>query len=118
MPLVDDLEALKSDPLWLASYRRGQEIQFLAWGWSLARSETVPQADRDRDQKWQNYPVRFAKAAYSAILFRERDLVASMRLFGATLSLNQLRRDPEGRRAMRLLRLDGYKDVAMPADRY
>ena len=78
-----DIAQLKQDPDFMRDYRRGVGLLMEAWGWDLDRQEFL--TGTTHDQKWQNWPVRLYKAAYSLWLFGCETEFASLRKYARAL---------------------------------
>jgi hypothetical protein len=74
-----NLEALRSDREFLASYRRGVQLQALAWGWNIEKGVSV--LNPKKGQLWTGYGIRLAKMADSLWLMGEKTLFASLQQF-------------------------------------
>ena len=75
----EELDALRSDPAFLDSYRKGVRLQARAWGWDIDTKAPVP--NPGRNQAWTGYGIRLAKMADSLWLMGEREMFASMQQF-------------------------------------
>ena len=78
-----DIAELKQDPAFMQNYRRGVKLLMEAWGWDLDKQDFL--TDPAPDQKWQNWPVRLYKAAYSLWLFGHETEFASLRKYALAL---------------------------------
>lgn len=82
-----DVAVLKADAAFMASYLRGVELLFQAWGWHLKESRPMTAAELDdvEAQQWHNWPIRLFKAASSLLLFGQHDLAASAIRYGRSV---------------------------------
>ena len=77
------LEELRKDKEFMDSFRRGVELEALAWGWSIKRN--APVAVPGKDQRWTGYGIRLAKMADSLWLLGEFEMFQSMQLFATQM---------------------------------
>jgi len=70
----DDVEALKQDPEFIQSYRRGIILVAKSWGWDLENKLDVT----NRRQHWTGYQVRLGKMIHSMRLFNQDDLLHNL----------------------------------------
>ncbi len=73
-----EIETLKSDPIFMNNYRRGVELVVQSWGWDLANECPLPVA---KDREWTGYGVRLGKMADSLYLFNEKELYSKLQKF-------------------------------------
>jgi len=112
---ADDIEDLKHDEEFMKNYKEGIKLLLLAWGWDIEKKELV--MSPQNGQKWQQYPIRFYKAAKSALLFGENEYFESMRLFALQLGDANLQEE-NGYRVRKLFNMPGTENKAMPPPRY
>ena len=74
-----ELESLRSNPEFMASYRRGVQLVALSYGWDTTTSTPVPLMEKG--QGWRHYGVRLGKMATSLQLLHEDGLFHSMQQF-------------------------------------
>jgi hypothetical protein len=70
----EDIEALKRDPQFMQSYRKGVILIAKSWGWDLENQRDVT----NTNQHWTNYQVRLGKMIHSLKLFNQRDLLENL----------------------------------------
>merc|ERR1740129_2505814 len=63
-----DVEALCSDPEWLARYQEFVHLIARAWGWDIVAAARIP-PPVPRGMGWSNWDVSLAKACRSLFLF-------------------------------------------------
>ncbi len=85
-----ELESLRNDPEFMASYRRGVQLVALSYGWDTTSSTPVPRIEKG--QGWRHYGVRLGKMATSLQLLHEKGLFQSMQQF-ARLMVDPLKVD-------------------------
>lgn len=51
-----------------------------AWGWDLNEGKKI--VTKDKDQKWQNWPIRLWKMSVSLELFQQKDLLVNVVKYG------------------------------------
>jgi len=78
-----DVAELTSDATYFAGYREGIDILATSWGWDLGRGAYLPHPQRD--QCWQQWPIRLYKATKSAQLFGCEMELASLKALGHDL---------------------------------
>lgn len=76
-----EIEALKTDPVFMKNYRRGVELVVQSWGWDLQNDRPIAPSDRTKDQEWTGYGVRLGKMADSLFLFNEKELYNKLKMF-------------------------------------
>lgn len=81
-----DIEVLKADAEFMASYREGAILVARSWGWDLKKNQKI----HDPKLKWAGWDVRLGKMACSLYLFGQKDLHASL--------LNFIDKTPPARR--------------------
>ena len=79
-----EIDALKRDGRYLASYLRGVELVSASWGWDVARAAPIP--DLKAGQSWHFWPVRLFKAALSVQLFGYAPLFDSLKTYALGLA--------------------------------
>jgi hypothetical protein len=65
-----DIESLKKDAAFMASYRAGIILVAKSWGWDLETNRDVT----NTWQKWSDYQARLGKMLHSLQLFGQKDL--------------------------------------------
>jgi hypothetical protein len=78
-----DIAELKHDAVYLLNYLRGAHLLGLAWGWDVEKQTYV--ANPDRDQRWQQWPIRLYKCARSLQLFGYDEQFNSFRKYAQDL---------------------------------
>jgi hypothetical protein len=53
MVLSDDIDELKKDTAFMARFKRGLDLIFESWGWSLSQSCVLPWYSISQYQRWQ-----------------------------------------------------------------
>lgn len=76
-----EIEALKADPAFMNSYKRGVALVVEAWGWDLDKEQVIPTANQANGQMWTGYGVRLAKMSDSLVLFGENELHKKLQVF-------------------------------------
>lgn len=80
----DEIDALRSDPAWMADYLEGVRLEALAWGWDLDRA--MPVEPPDPHQGWHDWPIRLEKLTRSLEIFGCDRELASMVAFARQLA--------------------------------
>ena len=78
-----EVDQLKSDPLFMASYRRGVILVSASWGWDLTGCTYLHHLQPG--QSWHHWPIRLYKAAQSVLLFGLEDYFVSLRALALDL---------------------------------
>ncbi len=81
-----DVAELVKDEIYIRNYLRGAELLALSWGWDLYKGKQI--VGPDRDQVWQDWPIRLYKASKSLRLFGFDLLFESMRTYARNLIEN------------------------------
>lgn len=71
------IESLRADPEFMESYRKGVKLVLLSWGFDATTDRMV----QNRHQRWTNYQVRLGKMVHSLTLFKEDELLLSIKKF-------------------------------------
>jgi hypothetical protein len=96
----------------MSNFREGLVLLLSSWGWDLDSEKVIEEPKISR--VWQNYPVRFYKAARSCLLIgTERDF-QSMKKFALYLGKDRIGRSSDGIRAQKLFELPGSEDLPDP----
>jgi hypothetical protein len=74
-----ELESLRRDPEFMASYRRGVELVALSYGWDVQNGVAI--TGGSPAQCWRGYGVRLGKMADSLRLLQQDDYFANMQTF-------------------------------------
>jgi len=78
-----EVAALKGDPIFVETYRKGVSLVAASWGW-----DAVSQSPMDHlktGQSWHQWPIRLYKMAQSVKLFGYDDLFKSLKAYGKDL---------------------------------
>jgi len=111
----DDIVALKQNPEFMKSYRKGMYLLLFSWGWDMNTNSKVKNAGTG--QKWQMYPIRFYKVAKSALIFDQSDYFNSMKKYAEYLGEENLVGE-DGLRVKKIFGLPRTESVEMPPLRY
>lgn len=76
-----EVEALKSDALFLRNYKRGIACVVEAWGWDLEKERPIINPNILKGQQWTGYGVRLGKMSDSLRLFGEVELHGKLKAF-------------------------------------
>lgn len=79
----NEIELLKSDPIFMQNYRRGVELVLKSWGWDIQLNNKVTHPSPQ--QHWVGYGVRLGKMGDSLQLFGETELFKKTQTFYTTI---------------------------------
>ena len=85
----EGLASLKADSSFMKDFRRGVQLELLAWGWDTETGQPV--SHPGPDQAWTKYGVRLGKLATSLRLLGENDLYQKVQEFAKA---NKVKADP------------------------
>ena len=77
---LSEIEELKRNPVFMATYRKGVRLVVQSFGWDL--DAWSPVAHPKKEQRWTHNEVRLGKVAESLKLFGEWDLFQKLHYFG------------------------------------
>ena len=75
--------ALKSDPLFVETYRKGVALVAASWGWDVLGQCYL--ANPKPGQSWHQWPIRLYKMAQSVKLFGYEELFKSLKVYAHIL---------------------------------
>lgn len=78
-----EVKELLSNSKFMKNYIRGVQLLLLSWGWDLGKQSPISQPEKD--QHWQEWPIRLYKCVQSLKLFgKEKELQSALK-FGKKL---------------------------------
>ena len=80
---TDEFDHLSTDKEFIEALRINSIIVCQAWGWDLIKGEKI--ITKEKDQKWQDWPVRLYKMSMSLELFKQDDLLRNAVKYGNEL---------------------------------